>query len=342
MLNKKNSNFIVGFLVGLVCASMLFALLGRRGESGEGVTRLKIGHSLPTSHPVHAGVEHMAKRVDELSGGRMALDIFSNSQLGNETQMLEQIQAGTLAMIKVGGGSLGDFIPLFKVFSLPYLFHSPEHYWEVLESEVGTEMLAALDTTAAGGPSGFKGLCYYDAGSRNFYADRAIPDAASLQGLKIRVQNNPVAMDLVSALDAAPTPISWGELFTSLQQGVVDGAENNPPSFVSNRHFEVCKHFMFSHHSMVPDVVVVSSSIWEELSEREQTWLKQAAEESSLYQREAWAKASLEAVHTMKEAGVTLYEPDLAPFIHATEPVRAKYSGVAMQTLLEKIEALAP
>lgn len=342
MLSPKTSNFIVGLLAGLISASILFALLGRGKEAGEAVTRLKIGHSLPTSHPVHAGIERMAQQVEALSGGRMALDIFPNGQLGNETQMLEQIQAGTLGMTKVGGGSLGDFIPLFKLFSLPYVFHGPGHYWQVLESEVGAEMLAALETTAAGKPSGFKGLCYYDAGSRNFYADRPIPSAQSLEGLKIRVQNNPVAMELVNALGAAPTPISWGELYTSLQQGVVDGAENNPPSFVSNRHFEVCKHFMFNHHSMVPDVVVVSSKIWDGLSEQEREWLEQAAAESSLYQREAWEQANRDAVGAMKAAGVTIYKPDLAPFIEATEPVRAKYSGAAMQAVLGKIEALAP
>ncbi|MFW6217643.1 MAG: TRAP transporter substrate-binding protein [Verrucomicrobiota bacterium] len=341
MLKSRTSSLIVGFLLGLVAASLVFALLDRReGEDGAG-KRLKIGHSLPTTHPVHAGIENMAERVAELSGGELVLDIFPNSQLGNETQMLEQVQTGTLAMIKVGGGSLGDFIPEFQVFSLPYVFHSRDHHWEVLDSDIGEEMLTALETDSDGDPSGFRGLCYYDAGSRNFYAVRPLPDLESLQGLKIRVQNNPVAMNMVNALGASPTPISWGELYTSLQQGVVDGAENNPPSFVSNRHFEVCKHFTFNHHSMVPDVVVISTEIWERLSPQEQDWLTQAANESSLYQRQAWETATAEAVEQMKAEGVTVYEPDLDPFIAGTAPVREKFASGKMKTILERIAALA-
>ncbi len=341
MLKPRTSNLIVGFLLGLAVASLVFALLDRREGEGSSGKRLKIGHSLPTTHPVHGGIENMAERVAELSGGELVLDIFPNSQLGNETQMLEQVQTGTLAMIKVGGGSLGDFIPEFKVFSLPYVLQSRDHHWDVLDSDIGAEMLTALATNASGAPSGFRGLCYYDAGSRNFYAVRPLPDLEALQNLKIRVQNNPVAMDMVSALGASPTPISWGELYTSLQQGVVDGAENNPPSFVSNRHFEVCKHFTFNHHSMVPDVVVISTEIWERLSPQEQNWLTQAAEESSLYQRQAWETATAEAVEQMKAEGVTVYEPDLAPFIAETAPVREKYARGKMKTILERIAALA-
>lgn len=341
MLKSRTSSLIVGFLLGLVAASLVFALLDRGEGEGGAVKRLKIGHSLPTTHPVHAGIENMAERVAELSGGELVLDIFPNSQLGNETQMLEQVQTGTLAMIKVGGGSLGDFIPEFQVFSLPYVFHSRDHHWEVLDSDIGEEMLTALETDSDGDPSGFRGLCYYDAGSRNFYAVRPLPDLESLQGLKIRVQNNPVAMDMVNALGASPTPISWGELYTSLQQGVVDGAENNPPSFVSNRHFEVCKHFTFNHHSMVPDVVVISTGIWERLSPQEQDWLTQAANESSLYQRQAWETATAEAVEQMKAEGVTVYEPDLDPFIARTAPVREKFASGKMKTILERIAALA-
>lgn len=224
-----------------------------------------------------------------------------------------------------------------KVFSLPYLFRSESHYWNVLNGEVGKDILARLSVNASGSDSQLRGITFFDAGSRNFYAKRAIQSPADLKGLKIRVMNDPVAMDMVSALGGSPAPISFGELYTALQQGVVDGAENNPPSFVTSRHLEVIKEFSFDHHSRNPDILIFSAQTWDQLSEQEQAWIQQAAQESSDFQRKAWAAGVDSSLEMMREAEVRIYEPDLKPFIEATAGVRAKYAVGELKTLVDAV-----
>jgi tripartite ATP-independent transporter DctP family solute receptor len=330
-----------GFLIGLVTASLLFAFLKPAGSgSAVGVRQLKVAHSLPVSHPVHAGIQHFADRVAFYSEGRIQLNIFPNGQLGSETQTLEQMQSGTLDAAKVGGATLGSFIPVAKIFSLPYLFRDSEHYWTVLNGELGQELLDELATAGSGRASGFRGLTYYDAGSRSFYAQKPILHPSDLSGMKIRVMNDPVAIDTMKALGASPTPISWGELYTALQQGVVDGAENNTPSFVSSRHFEVCKEFSLNHHSRVPDVLIISETTWSTLSEEERGWVEKAAAESSDFQRAAWAAGVAEALEIMQAEGVTVHEVEVGPFMAATQSVRDRYASGAMKTLVERIQAV--
>jgi tripartite ATP-independent transporter DctP family solute receptor len=339
-MNKACLTF--GFLSGLVAASFLFAMIKPTGGDGVGdVTRLRIAHALPTSHPVHAGIEYFSERAAYHSDGRLQVNIFPNGQLGNEPQTLEQMQSGTLDIAKIGGATLGSFVPVAKVFSLPYLFRSSEHYWNVLNGDLGQEMLDMLATNEAGRPSGFRGLTYYDAGSRNFYAQKPLTHPDDLRGMKIRVMDDPVAIDMMRAMGASPTPISWGELYTALQQGVVDGAENNPPSFVSSRHFEVCKHFTFNHHSRIPDVLVVSERTWTYLSKEQQGWLQKAAAESKEFQRRAWEAGVDEAIEQMKAEGVTIHEADIAPFMEVTRGVREKYATGVIRSLVERIQAVA-
>lgn len=330
-----------GFLIGLVAASLLFAFLKPSGSSAAAnVRQLKVAHGLPVSHPVHAGIVHFAERVAFYSNGTIRMEIFPNEQLGSETQTLEQMQSGTLDAAKVGGATLGSFIPVAKVFSLPYLFRDSDHYWTVLNGELGQELLDELATAGSGRPSGFRGLTFYDAGSRSFYAQKPILRPDDLNGLKIRVMNDPVAIDTMEALGASPTPISWGELYTALQQGVVDGAENNTPSFVSSRHFEVCKEFSLNHHSRVPDVLIISETTWSTLTPEERGWIKKAAAESSIFQREAWAAGVAEAFEIMQSEGVTVHEVDVAPFMAATKSVRDRYAVGEVKNLVERIQAV--
>lgn len=337
--SMKYAYLTLGFLIGLVAASLLFALLKPSG-SGDGtdVRRLRVAHSLPVSHPVHAGIEHFAERLAAYSDGRLRVDIFPNSQLGSEPQTVEQMQAGTLDGAKIGAATLGSFVPTAKIFSLPYLFRDREHYWTVLGGPIGQTLLEMLTITGEGRPSGLHGLTFYDAGSRSFYAQKPILHPDDLRGLKVRVQPDPVAMDTVRALGASPTPISWGELYTALQQGVVDGAENNAPSFVSSRHFEVCKEFSLNHHSRVPDLLILSQSTWESLSEEEQAWVRQAADDSSVFQRAAWEAGVKAAFEQMRTEGVTVHEVDGKPFLEATESVRQRHADGEVLELMNRIE----
>ncbi len=337
-MKKSLPPFIFGLLLGLVAASLLFTFLEDDQAGGTAWARqLKVAHTLPASHPVHAGMEHMGQRLEEISGGRLSLVIYPSGQLGSETQTIEQLQSGTLDIAKSSAAPIGNFLSLFKVFSLPYLFRDEAHYWNVLDGEIGQGLLEEMSVNDAGQSSGMRGLTYYDSGSRNFYGKRPVLSPADLKGVKIRVQNDPVAMDMVSALGGAPTPVAWGELYTALQQGVVDGAENNPPSFVTSRHFEVCKDFSFDHHSRVPDILLISLRTWDDLSGQEREWLLQAARESSVFQREAWAAAVEESLDLMRSEGVEIREVDILPFIEATQSVRDKYALGSLKELMTRI-----
>ena len=299
-----------------------------------GVRKLKIGHGLDQSHPVHKAMLFLAKRVKEKSNGKLEISVYPSQQLGTERQCLELLQIGSLAMTKVSASVLEGFAPEFKVFSLPYIFKSEEHKFKVFEGDVGKELLLS--------PQKYwlRGLCFYDAGSRSFYTkDKPINTPDDLTGLKIRTQESATSVDLVNALGASATPISWGELYTALQQGVVDGAENNPPSFYLSHHFEVCKYYSLDEHTSVPDVLVISTVIWNELSEQEKKWLQEAADESYLYQKKLWKESTLKSLKAVKEAGVQVIYTNKTPFIKKVQPLLEKYkSQKSVYNLIQKIK----
>ncbi len=339
-MNKGASMFVGGILVGAFLSAVGFSvfLRGQRlagPDKSGGVANqmvLKLGHGLDTAHPVHVAMEFMKTRVEELSAGQVTIDIYPSAVLGSEVQCIEQLQNGSLAMTKTSAAAMENFIPEMSVFSLPYVFLDGDHYWKVLNGDIGTELLAK-------GESKFlKGLCYYDAGSRNFYTKQTpIRTPDDLKGLKIRVMTSKTAMDMVSAMGAAPTPIAWGELYSALAQGTVDGAENNPPSFSSNKHYEVCKHFSLDGHTRIPDMLMMSTKIWNKLDPQVQEWVQQAAQESSDFQRELWKKESIAALEKAKAEGVTVYEVDVAAFAAKVAPVHAAINNQEVRALLKQI-----
>jgi tripartite ATP-independent transporter DctP family solute receptor len=232
---------------------------------GDGERVLKLGHDLPTAHPVHHAIVAMADGVEEKSEGRLRIKVYSDGQLGPERVLLELIQIGSLAMTKVSAATLAAFVPHFGVLEMPYLFEDRDHRFAALESPIGDRLLDS------GRGVWLQGLAFYDAGSRSFYTcNRPVAEPADLSGMKIRVMESRNSVTMTRLLGASPTPISFGELYTALQQGVVDGAENNPPSFVSSRHYEVCGYYALDEHTSIPDVVVISTRIWDTLSEQEQ------------------------------------------------------------------------
>lgn len=301
-----------------------------------GPKRIKLAHGLDVSHPVHLGMEYMAERVAEKSGGQLVVEIYPSQQLGTERQCLELLQIGSLGMTKVSGAVLENFAPAIKVLSLPYIFRSDEHAYQVFDGPIGRELLLE--------PEQFylRGLCFYDAGSRSFYTkDRPVRKPEDLQGLKIRVQESITAINLVRSLGGSPTPISWGELYTALQQGIVDGAENNPPSFYTSRHYEVCKYYSLNEHTAVPDILIVSTTVWNSLNEQEQQWLQEAADESVVFQRRVWKEASEKALEEVQKAGVEVIYPDKEPFAEKVQPMLETYKeDERMRSLIERIEAV--
>jgi len=335
-MSKTVSSFFGGLLIGALVATIGFSLFLRgqqsAGGGGQGRMVLKLGHSLDTGHPVHKAMEFMKQRLEELSGGQVSIDIYPSSVLGSETQCIEMLQNGSLAMTKTSAAAMENFIPAMSVFGLPYIFRNSDHYWRVLNGDIGKGLLAK-------GESKFlHGLCYYDAGSRNFYTKKTpIQTPDDLEGLKIRVMNSKTAIDMVKAMGGSPTPIAWGELYSALAQGTVDGAENNPPSFSSNKHYEVCKHFTLDGHTRIPDMLMMSARVWDKLDPQVQAWVQQAAEESSVFQRELWAKESTAALAKAKEAGVTVYEVDIAAFAAKVAPMLERVENPEVRDLLKQI-----
>ena len=311
-------------------------LLGTSCQEIAKEKELKLAHGLDISHPVHEAMEYMAQRVAEKSNGKLIVEIFPNAQLGSERENIELLQIGSLAMTKVSASVMESFAPNFKVFSLPYIFRDQEHYYDVLAGDIGKEMLTE------GVQFWLRGLTYYDAGSRSFYTvKRPIRKPEDLKGLKIRVQASNTSIQMVNAFGGSATPISWGELYTALQQGVVDGAENNPPSFYLSRHYEVAKYYSLNEHTMVPDILLISNKIWNGLSPQEQQWLQEAADESAIVQQKLWAEAEEEALEAVKKAGVEVIHPDKEPFAKLVEPLYESYkSEPEVYSLIQQIRAV--
>lgn len=305
-------------------------------KEGATTTYLKLGHGLNVDHPVHKGMVFMAERVKEKSAGQLEVEIYPSQQLGSERQCLELLQIGSLAMTKVSAAVYENFAPESKVMSLPYIFKDRKHVYRVLDGPLGKEMLLQ------GEDFWLRGLAYFDAGQRSFYTkDRPVRQPQDLEGLKIRVQESVTAMNLVRSLGGAPTPISWGELYTALQQGVVDGAENNPPSFYTSRHYEVCKFYSLNEHTAVPDLLIIGTVAWNRLSTQEQKWLQEAADEAVVFQRKLWQEAEAEALRAVEKAGVEIIRPDKTLFADKTKQMLENFrSDTVIYDLIQKIQAV--
>ena len=305
-----------------------------RGTSDE--TKLKLGHGLSIDHPVHISLVFMSKRISELSEGKLIVDIYPSEQLGSEEQLIELVQIGSLAITKVSAASMQSFADDYKVFGLPYIFRSKQHFFNVIDGKIGNDLLLSTEN------KWIRGLCYYDSGSRSFYTkDKPITHPDDLAGLKIRVMPSKTAVEMLRALGGSATPISWGELYTALQSGVVDGAENNPPSLYSSHHFEVCKFYSMDEHTIVPDVVVISKKVWDKLNSQQKDWIQQAADESAILERELWAAAEIESLEKVVEAGVKINYPDKKPFIEKVQPLLESYrDNEVIYSYIKRIQAI--
>lgn len=276
----------------------------------------------------------MNQRLQELSGGKMKLDIYPSAQLGSENQCIELLQIGSLDMTKVSSAALEGFADPFKVFGIPYLFRSRQQYFRVIDGAVGNRILTSTE------PYWFRGLTYFDSGARSFYTlHTPVRTPADLKGLKIRVQKSPIAVEMMRTYGGSATPVDWGELYTALQSNVVDGAENNTPSITTAFHHEVAKYYSVNEHTMCPDVILISLATWKKLTAEEREWLGKAADEAKYYQRRLWAEQEKESLEEMKGKGMEIIYPDKAPFIQAAAPMIARYKEMEeFRELIEQIQ----
>ena len=323
--------------VGLMSGCGASGTAADTSYSAENPLVLTLAHGLSETHTVHIAMTQFAEEVNEKTDGRIQVKIFPNGQLGSENENLEQLQAGVIAMTKVSAPGLATYNEAYNAFGLPYIFNDTEDFYHVMDSQ---EM---QDFFLSTGDDGFVTLTYYTSGARSFYTkDKAIRTPADLKGLKIRVQDMKSQTDMMSYLGGIPVAMSYGDVYTSLQTGIIDGTENNETALTTGKHGEVCKVYSVDQHAMIPDVLIMSEKVWKTISPEDQQILLEAAHDSTDAHKVMWDTAVEEAVKEAQETmGVEfVYDVDKEAFREATQPMieayEEEYPGV--KTLMDTIE----
>jgi tripartite ATP-independent transporter DctP family solute receptor len=292
----------------------------------------------PPGYPTVVAVENLGKKLQAATNGRLGVQMFASMQLGGEKEAIEQAQVGALQMARVSVGAIGPVIDDLNVFNLPFLFRNTAHMQKVIDGAIGSEL---LDKVTANEKAGLIGLCWMDAGARSFYnTRRPIKDIADLKGLKVRVIGNPMFVDMANALGANGVAMGYDQVFSALQTGVIDGAENNPPSFVFDNHYQVAKNYTLTEHLIVPELLVFSKRSWDGLSKDDQALIKKFAREAQAEERVLWATYEQQAMEKARANNVQVVETiDKKPFQDAVKPVWDKY-GPRFAELIKRVQAV--
>jgi tripartite ATP-independent transporter DctP family solute receptor len=309
---------------------------GLMAGSASAQTVLRSSDTHPDGYPTVEAVKYFGQLIEERTNGRYKVDVYHTAQLGQEADTIEQVRAGVIDLNRVSMGPWNGLVPSTQVPSLPYIFRSPEHMRKVMLGEIGDEIAAGFEDY------GVVVLTYYDGGARSFYnSDKPIEKPEDITGMKLRVMQSDIFVDMVGALGGTATPMPYGEVYSAIQTGVVEGAENNFPSYDTAGHFEVAPYYSLDEHLIVPEVFVMSKIAWDKLSPEDQAIFKQAARDSAEKQFELW-DAQVEASRAKVEAaGSTINTPDKQAFIDAMKPVYEKYvTDPALQDLVARIQAV--
>ena len=311
-------------VITLFTVLLLFILAGCQGDSDQTkAIELKLAHNLPLEHPVHLSLAEFARLVEEKSSEEIKVKIYPNAQLGSEREVIELTQTGAVDLAKVSASQLEGFESDYSIFSLPYIFEDYETYEKVMNNEKVTDKLYNQTEDI-----GFIALTYYNAGQRHLYTkDREVHDVNDMRGLKVRVQPIQTSGQMIIAFGGIPTAMDYGEVYTAIQSGVIDAAENNETALVGNNHGEVAKYFMYTGHQIVPDMFIMNATKFNQLSDDHQQVIKEAAQESTLYHEDVWAKTIEEQTEIAKdEMGVNFIEVDKTPFIDAVQPLHEQFA----------------
>ena len=298
-------------------------------------TVLRSSDTHPDGYPTVEAVKYFGELIKERTDGRYSVEVYHSAQLGQEADTIEQVRSGVIDLNRVSMAPWNSLVPLTMIPSLPYLFTSPDHARKVMASEIGDEIAKGFEQ------HGVVVLAYYDGGSRSFYnSKKPVNSVADLAGLKFRVIQSDVFVDMVAALGATATPMPYGEVYSSIETGVIDGAENNFPSYESAKHFEVAKNYSLDEHTIVPEVFVMSKTAWDKLTPEDQAIFKAAAKESMTKQYELWDARVEQSRKIVEEAGSQITTPEKQPFIDAMKPVYDKYvSTPELKDLVARIQA---
>ena len=320
----------------LLNASAVFALgAASLGASAQTMV-LKAADVHPAGYPNVVAVESMGKKLEAATNGRLKIQTFPGGVLGGEKEMIEQTQVGAINILRTSLGPVGTVVPEVNVFNLPFSFRSQEHARAVIDGPIGDELLAKVSAS----PAKLVAIGWMDGGARSLYTKKPVRTPADLKGQKVRMMGNPLFVDTMNAMGGNGISMGYGEVFTALQTGVVDGAENNAPSYFTSNHYNTgAKYYTQTNHLIIPELLVVSKATWDKLSKDDQALLKKFGREAQMEQRALWDKSVAENTAKLKSAGVEFIAVDNKPFYEATAPVRAKY-GANYADLIKRIEAV--
>jgi tripartite ATP-independent transporter DctP family solute receptor len=300
---------------------------------------LKASDVQPPGYPTVAATENLGKKLSEATSGRLSVQMFPSMQLGGEKETIEQAQIGAIQLLRVSVGSMGPIVDDINVVNMPFLFKNTAHAQKMMDGPIGQEL---LDKITASPNAGLVALCWMDSGARSLYnTKKPIKSIEDVKGLKFRVIGNPIFIDMMNGLGGNGVAMGYDQVFSALQTGVIDGAENNLPSYVFANHYTAAKYYSLTEHLIIPEVLVFSKKAWSTLSADDQNLIKKFAREAQLEERELWNKYEQQAMEKAKAAGSQIVEiADKTPFQNAVKPVWEKY-GPKYQDMIKRIQAIA-
>jgi tripartite ATP-independent transporter DctP family solute receptor len=301
-------------------------------------TIFKASDVQPPGYPTVAATESLGRKLEAATNGRLSVQMYPSMQLGGEKETIEQTQIGAVQLLRVSVGSMGPIVDDINVVNMPFLFRNTAHAEKMMDGPIGLELLDKITTSPN---AGLVALCWMDAGARSLYnTKKPIRTIEDVKGLKFRVIGNPIFVDMMNALGGNGVAMGYDQVFSALQTGVIDGAENNPPSYVFSNHYTAAKYFSLTEHLIIPEVLVFSKKAWTSLSGDDQSLIKKFAREAQLEERDLWNRYELQAMDKAKAAGCQIVEiADKTPFQNAVKPVWEKY-GPKYQDMIKRIQAV--
>lgn len=320
-MKNKRTLPLIGIAAFLMTACSVFQ--GDKTEANVPEYVFTYAENQAEDYPTTQGAYKFAELVKERTDGRIEIQVNAGGVLGDEKSVIEQLQFGGVDFARVSLSPLAEFVPKLNVLQMPYLYTGPEHMWKVLEGEIGNDFLNSF------GDSDLVALAWYDAGARDFYSSvKPIRNLKDMKGLKIRVQESELMIEMIEALGAQSVPMAYGEVYSALQTGSIDGAENNWPSYESTSHYEVAKYFTIDEHTRVPELQLIAQSTWDKLSEEDQTMIRECAQESAKYERKLWEQREKASEEKVRAAGCEIVEltpEEKAEFQEAVTPMYEKF-----------------
>ena len=317
--------------IGAALAAACFALPSAGMAQQKQVWKASDVH--PLGYPTVEAIVRMGKKLEAQTNGRISIQMYPQMQLGGEKEMIEQAQVGALQIARISVGALGPVIDELNVFNMPFIFRDEQHMRKVIDGPIGAELLEKISANPA---TRLIALGWMDAGTRNVYSNKPVTKPSDLKGMKVRMMGNPIFVETMNAMGGNGVAMGFNELYSAMQTGVVDGAENNEPTVLAQNHYQVAKVYSLTGHLIIPEMFVFSKRTWETLTPQDQALVKKLSRETQLEQRQLWDEKTARATEELKAKGVQFVPADKEAFFKATQPVRDKY-GAKYSALLTRI-----